>query len=79
MVNPRRSSTMMGDGLTDFQFSLFHELENVGRMEYGRFKDDAAAMKHARGLVGDFDKVTVLEGARIVGVVLHPRHEVRDR
>ena len=64
--------------MTEYQFSLVHDLDNVGHMEYGRFQDDAAAIRHARSLVGDYyDKVTVLEGTRIVGVALHPRNEIR--
>jgi len=46
-------------------------------MEYRSFSDDTAAMHYAEELIGDFEKVTVLEGVRIVGVVWHP--SVRPR
>jgi hypothetical protein len=59
--------------VADYQFSLVHKISNVGRMEYRSFSDDDAALKFAGELVGDFDKVTVLQEARIVGVVWHPR------
>ena len=63
--------------MADYQFSLLHELNKVGRMEYRSFGDDTAAMHYAEELIGDFEKVTVLEGVRIVGVVWHP--SVRPR
>jgi hypothetical protein len=63
--------------LTDYQFSLFHERDGIGRIEYASFDDDAAALRHATSLVADFDKVPVLDRDRIVGVELHARHKVR--
>ena len=63
--------------MADYRFSLLHELDQVGRMEYRAFGDDAEALRHARELVADWDKVTVYEGPRIVGLVVHPRNQIR--
>ena len=63
--------------MVDYQLSFVRVNDNVGRMEYRSFSDDAAAMKYARELLGDFNKVTVLEGLRIVGVILDAQHRLR--
>jgi hypothetical protein len=63
--------------VADYQFSLLHELDQIGRIEYRAFDDDAAALRYAQQLLGDFDKVTVYEGPRIVGLIVHPRNQIR--
>jgi hypothetical protein len=61
----------------NYQFSLVDVIQEVGRIEYASFDSDAAAMAHAQTLLADWSRVTVLEGVRIVGVIVHPRYEIR--
>ena len=63
--------------MADYQFSMVDELEKLGRMEYRAFDSDAAAMQYAKELLGDWLRVTVLDGPRIVGMIVHPRSQIR--
>jgi hypothetical protein len=63
--------------MADYQFSTVDQFEKFGRMEYRAFDSDAAAMQYANRLVGDWLRVTVLDGSRIVGMVVHPAFRIR--
>jgi hypothetical protein len=62
----------------DYQLSLVDAFDKFGRVEYRTFADDETAMQYAEALIGDWERVTVMETARIVGVVVHPRSRPRD-
>jgi hypothetical protein len=72
-----RSRRVMLVAMADYQFSMVDEFEKFGRMEYRAFDSDAAAMQYAKELIGDWRQVTVLDGPRIVGMVVHPRFQIR--
>ncbi len=67
----------LSDFRTTYRFSLLNEMQQIGCIEYGEFGDDKSALLRARELLDDFDKVTIYQGLRIVGLIVHPKHEIR--